>query len=85
MCFSNKILVYYYICRDIADPAVSGWSFYIQFERTCRMDIAGSDPVLDLIAVLEQPSGFPCAMAGSILSLDRSNPIPSGHREIIIE
>ncbi|XP_065659386.1 unconventional myosin-XV isoform X6 [Hydra vulgaris] len=71
--------------RDIADPAVSGWSFYLQFERSCRLDLCGDDTILDLISTLEQPLGFPCSMAHTCISLDRANPMPPGRKEIIIE
>ena len=71
--------------RGYADVTVRGWSFYLQFERSCRLDIPGSDPVFDLLAVLEQPLGFTGSLASSILSLDKVNPLPSSRREIIIE
>ena len=81
----SYIFSYHSFFRNIADPAISGWSFYLQYERSCRLDLCGSDPVLDLISIIEQPPGFPCSFAGSVISLDKSNPMPFEQRDTVVE
>ena len=67
--------------EDLDTP---GWSFILQFQRL-TMHMPGSEPILDLISVLEQPPAFPGQTANSLLSVDRSNLLPTEQMSIVIE
>ena len=70
--------------RKMEDLDTFGWTFILNFERL-SMDAPGSEPLLDLVAVMEQPPAFPGQTANSVLSVDRTNQLPTEHMDIVIQ
>ena len=61
-----------------------GWSFILNFQRL-SMYAPGSEPMLDLVSILELPPVFPGQTANTLLSLDRTNQLPTEHMDLVIQ
>ena len=70
--------------RKMEDLDTYGWSFILNFERL-SMYAPGSEPLLDLISIMEQPPVFPGQTANSLLSVDRTNQLPTENMDIVIQ
>uniref|UniRef100_A0A7M5V4L1 Unconventional myosin-XV n=1 Tax=Clytia hemisphaerica TaxID=252671 RepID=A0A7M5V4L1_9CNID len=70
--------------RKMEDLDTVGWSFILNFQRL-SMFAPGSEPMLDLVSILELPPVFPGQTANTLLSLDRTNQLPTEHMDVVIQ